>query len=132
MTHKAANHLTKATQGSGSHSSPGRGVRGPHKSQEELCMEYIMQAKQLCTNQKSTEGKGKKKKSTSLCLFCSTEKEGGFFHPPHPLRNNPAAKLTDLIITCLILLKKIIIKATSLFFCGFLEPSVVWKVSLCW
>lgn len=53
-----------------------------------------MQEKQLCINQKYKEGK---KKSTSLHLFYSTEKEGGFYTSARPLRNNLAAELTDLV-----------------------------------
>lgn len=74
-----------------------------------------MQAKHLCTNQKSTEGKID---STSLSLFYFTEKEGGFF----------PAKLTDLIIWPDIDIKK---KHYNSFSVVFFEPSGV-LVFLCW
>lgn len=89
-------------------------VWDPYKSREELS-EYIMQAKHLCTNQKSTEGKID---STSLSLFYFTEKEGGFF----------PAKLTDLIIWPDIDIKK---KHYNSFSVVFFEPSGV-LVFLCW
>lgn len=79
----------------------------------------IIQAKQLCTNQKSTEGK------YILPAFV-LEKEGGFFHPPilwetTQLLNSPH----------LILLKNNKIHVL----CGFFEPSGVrwWVFFLkCW
>lgn len=125
VTPKAANHLTKAkfgsTQGSGSHSSPQRGFR-IHINREELYKEYMMQAKQLCTNQKSTEGKFYQPP------FVLLHREGRWlFSSAHPLRNNPAAKLTDLITTWPDFIKKKI-KIQQVLFCGFLEPSGVWKV----
>lgn len=72
------------------HSSPGRGFR-IHINLERNSTRNIMQAKQLCTNQKSTEVK------ELLPVFVLLHREGRWlFSSAHPLRNNPAAKLTDL------------------------------------
>lgn len=70
-------------------------VQDPQKSPEVLYKEYIMQAKQLCTNQRVHRRKIKKLYQP---LFYSSEKEGGFFHPPVLWQTTQLLYLTDLII----------------------------------
>ena len=128
MTHKSSESSDKSKVWINSRFrfTPRRRVWDPRTSQEELYKEYIMQAKTALHNSKN-----KKEILPAFILFDSTEKEGGFFHPPILWKNNPAAKLPDLTFTWPDFIKKI--KCNKSFSVGFFEPSSVWKVFfVCW
>lgn len=96
-----------STQGSGSQFSRKR-VQDPHTSREELYKEYNCGKTAL----HKSKVHRRKRYSTSLCF-----REGRWlFSSAHPLRNNPAAKLT---------LPDFIKNNKMHVLCGFFEPSGV-------